>query len=145
VVRSRGGLCRLRRTGSYIREYEAGWIVSPDDPEGIARTLRQILASPEEARRRGANAQRLARERLNWSAPSRRWTISAVLRGGDARRVPLPSPHRLLWKRLLRRLLPHCGCGIDCCGVPLRSQARRGISPDAGKFSAANAGPFRCG
>jgi glycosyltransferase involved in cell wall biosynthesis len=45
---------------SYIREYEAGWIVSPDDPEGIARTLRQILASPEEARRRGANAQRLA-------------------------------------------------------------------------------------
>jgi glycosyltransferase involved in cell wall biosynthesis len=52
---------------SLIREYEAGWIVSPEDAEGVALTLRQILSDPAEARRRGRNAQRLASERLDWT------------------------------------------------------------------------------
>jgi glycosyltransferase involved in cell wall biosynthesis len=49
-----------------VREYDAGWIVSPDDGDAIAETLRKILRDPADVRRRGANAQRLVRERLNW-------------------------------------------------------------------------------
>ena len=49
-----------------IGEYEAGWIVAPDDAAVLEKTFRSILHDPDEVRRRGQNAQRLARERLNW-------------------------------------------------------------------------------
>lgn len=49
-----------------IREYEAGWIAPPDDAAGLDSLLRGILADPGEVKRRSANAQLLARERLNW-------------------------------------------------------------------------------
>ena len=50
----------------HIREYEAGWIVQHDDTEELRAVVIGILANPEEARRRGINAQRLAFERFNW-------------------------------------------------------------------------------
>jgi glycosyltransferase involved in cell wall biosynthesis len=50
----------------YIREYEAGWTVDPDDEAAIRAIVRSILRSPEEVCRRGENAQRLVRERLTW-------------------------------------------------------------------------------
>jgi hypothetical protein len=49
-----------------ISRYEAGWIVSPEDESGFKNIVRGILAEPEEARRRGQNAQRLVRERYTW-------------------------------------------------------------------------------
>ena len=49
-----------------IAEYEAGWIVDPDDRAAIRAVVEAILADPAEAARRGANAQRLVRERLTW-------------------------------------------------------------------------------
>jgi hypothetical protein len=49
-----------------IREYEAGWIVRHDDPDGLRAVVTSILADPSEARRRGENAARLARERFTW-------------------------------------------------------------------------------
>jgi hypothetical protein len=62
VVRPRRRLRDYGELTALIREYEAGWIVSPEDPEGVAQTLREILASPR--RHVGAaNAQHLARER----------------------------------------------------------------------------------
>jgi glycosyltransferase involved in cell wall biosynthesis len=51
---------------SLIREYEAGWIVSPEDGDALAGVLRGILRDSDDVKRRSANAQRLARERLNW-------------------------------------------------------------------------------
>ncbi|MFL6242576.1 MAG: glycosyltransferase family 4 protein [Acidimicrobiia bacterium] len=50
-----------------IRDYEAGWIASPDDDDGLRALLRKIVHDPAEIRRRSANAQRLARERLSWA------------------------------------------------------------------------------
>ena len=50
----------------YIREYEAGWIVSPDDAAGLQAALEQIFTDPVEVARRSANAQRLVAERLTW-------------------------------------------------------------------------------
>jgi glycosyltransferase involved in cell wall biosynthesis len=52
---------------SMIRDYEAGWIASPEDPDTLRELLRKIVHDPAEIRRRSANAQRLARERLNWA------------------------------------------------------------------------------
>ena len=55
----------------YIREWEAGWVVPHDDPEALHRVVLSILANPEEAQRRGENAQRLARERFSWDRHNR--------------------------------------------------------------------------
>jgi glycosyltransferase involved in cell wall biosynthesis len=52
---------------SMIRDYEAGWIASPEDADSLRELLRKIVHDPAEIRRRSANAQRLARERLNWA------------------------------------------------------------------------------
>lgn len=51
---------------SYIREYEAGWVVPHDDPVALRDIVESILAEPWEAQRRGQNAQRLARDRFAW-------------------------------------------------------------------------------
>jgi GT2 family glycosyltransferase len=50
----------------YIREYNAGWIVDPEDREAIAAVLDDIFEHPEQAIERGRNAQRLVQERLSW-------------------------------------------------------------------------------
>jgi len=50
----------------HIREYEAGWVVAHDDSDALRYVLISILANPDEARRRGENAQRLARDRFSW-------------------------------------------------------------------------------
>ena len=52
---------------SMIREYEAGWIASPEDVDTLRELLRKIVHDPAEIRRRSANARRLASERLNWA------------------------------------------------------------------------------
>jgi len=50
----------------YIREYNAGWIVDPQDREAIATVLNEIFEHPEQVAERSQNAQRLVRERLTW-------------------------------------------------------------------------------
>ncbi|PJF27906.1 MAG: hypothetical protein CUN53_02320, partial [Phototrophicales bacterium] len=50
----------------YIERYEAGWTVDASDPTAIKAVVREILTHPAEVARRGANAQRLVREALNW-------------------------------------------------------------------------------
>lgn len=50
----------------YIREYDAGWLVDPDDASGIRCAVEQVLDEPAEVVRRGQNAQRLVRECLTW-------------------------------------------------------------------------------
>jgi glycosyltransferase involved in cell wall biosynthesis len=50
----------------YIREYDAGWTVTPEDREAIRAVIDEIFTYPERVAERGRNAQRLVRERLNW-------------------------------------------------------------------------------
>lgn len=50
----------------YIAEYEAGWIVDPEDRGTIRKAVEEVLNCPEEVQRRGGNAQRLVREQLTW-------------------------------------------------------------------------------
>jgi glycosyltransferase involved in cell wall biosynthesis len=57
---------RFSEIAALIEEYEAGWVVDPDDVAGIRAVVQGILDNPAEAARRGANAQRLVRDRLTW-------------------------------------------------------------------------------
>jgi glycosyltransferase involved in cell wall biosynthesis len=50
----------------YIAEYQAGWVVDPEDRAAIRQAIEEALTYPDEVRRRGENAQRLVRERLTW-------------------------------------------------------------------------------
>ncbi|GAA6618190.1 glycosyltransferase [Scytonema sp. NUACC26] len=50
----------------YIREYNAGWLVDPEDKEAIAAVINEIFDHPEIVEEKSKNAQRLAREKLNW-------------------------------------------------------------------------------
>ncbi len=50
----------------FIAEYEAGWLVNPDDKAAITSTLQQIFEQPDLVAARSQNAQRLVRERLTW-------------------------------------------------------------------------------
>jgi hypothetical protein len=57
---------RHSEVAAHIAAYEAGWIVDPDDPAAIRAVIESILDDPDEARRRGENAARLAADRFAW-------------------------------------------------------------------------------
>lgn len=50
----------------YIRKYEAGWTVNPQDTAALERILEEILQHPDILEERSQNAQRLVREHLTW-------------------------------------------------------------------------------
>ena len=50
----------------YIREYEAGWIVNPEDRDAIVSVINDIFDHPEQIIERSKNAERLVREQLTW-------------------------------------------------------------------------------
>jgi glycosyltransferase involved in cell wall biosynthesis len=52
---------------------ETGWLVPPEDPERLAASLAEVLADPEEARRRGAAGRRRVAERFSPTAAAARW------------------------------------------------------------------------
>jgi glycosyltransferase involved in cell wall biosynthesis len=69
----------------YIREYNAGWVVDPEDREAIIAVLDEIFERPEQVIERSQNAQRLVRERLTWDK-----TITSL---DDFVRHPRMRPH----------------------------------------------------
>lgn len=89
----------------YIREYEAGWTVDPEDPEALRRVLDTVFSQPEEVARRGQNARRLVRERLTWDRtiePLDHLVRYPRFRATTVRRTLLkqgqaPPKPRLLW------------------------------------------------
>jgi hypothetical protein len=50
----------------YIRTYDAGWAVNPDDQEAVAEVVDEILANPSILYAKSENAQRLVRECFTW-------------------------------------------------------------------------------
>lgn len=56
---------------------ETGWLVPPEDPERLAAALAEVLARPEEARRRGEAGRRRVDERFRPPAAAQRW-LAAV-------------------------------------------------------------------
>jgi len=70
----------------YIREYNAGWIVDPQDREAIATVLNEIFEHPEQVAERSQNAQRLVRERLTWD---KNYPLDGFVRRPSMRHRPL--------------------------------------------------------
>ena len=50
----------------YIRSYNAGWTLDPQDKDALQNVLEEIVSSPELVSERGRNAQKLVKERLTW-------------------------------------------------------------------------------
>lgn len=51
-----------------VEDGETGWLVEPDDEQGMAGALVQAVNDPEERRRRGANAHTAVRAKYSWPA-----------------------------------------------------------------------------
>ena len=54
--------------GEIVSDGETGWLVEPDDADGLAAALVDAVNRPGERRRRGDNARRVALERYSWPA-----------------------------------------------------------------------------
>jgi hypothetical protein len=68
-----------------IAASNAGWVLEPSDSVGLRDVIHQILEHPEIVAERGANAQRLVRERLTWDrtiAPLAAWCRAPRRRDG---------------------------------------------------------------
>ena len=63
---------------------ETGWLVGPDDRDGLAEALVEAVNDPEERRRRGANARQAALDRYAWPALAER--VAAVYETALGRR-----------------------------------------------------------
>jgi glycosyltransferase involved in cell wall biosynthesis len=69
----------------YIARYDAGWTVEPDNADALGAVLDEIFGNRGVLERKRANAQRLVREQLNWSAtidPLGRFVRDALVRPG---------------------------------------------------------------
>jgi glycosyltransferase involved in cell wall biosynthesis len=62
---------------------ETGWLVPPEDPRALARALEDVLARPEEARRRGEAGRRRVDERFRPSMAAARWREAVLAAGVD--------------------------------------------------------------
>lgn len=87
---------------SYIHDYEAGWVVPHDDPAALSEVVLSILADPNEARRRGENAQRLAASLFSW----------------DKTVAPLAAFVRRPYIRSERAVLPEQDDSLALAGTP---------------------------
>ncbi len=58
--------------GEIVTDGETGWLVEPDDVDGLAAALGEAIRDPLERRRRGNLGQQAAIERYGWAALARR-------------------------------------------------------------------------
>ncbi|MGB5931763.1 MAG: glycosyltransferase, partial [Anaerolineae bacterium] len=92
---------------SYVREYEAGWVVNPEDKEEIAKAIEGILKSPEIVRQRSENAQRLVRENFTWDrriSPLDAFCRSPFIR---RRRSEAPMQREKPFRELMNEAITH--------------------------------------
>jgi glycosyltransferase involved in cell wall biosynthesis len=74
--------------GEIVEDGRTGWLVEPDDEEGLAAAMRAAIEDGEERASRGLAARRAALERWSWPALAGR--VSEVL--GDAAAVRAQPP-----------------------------------------------------
>jgi glycosyltransferase involved in cell wall biosynthesis len=70
--------------GEIVADGETGWLVEPDDVDGLAAALGEAIGDPVERRRRGNLGQQVAIERYGWTALARR--VADVLDAAEATR-----------------------------------------------------------
>lgn len=92
---------------SHIGEYQAGWVVDPQDKEEVAKVIEGILNSPEIVRQRSENAQRLVRENFTWDRTI--GPLDAFCRSPFIRRRRRRTPIQLekSFKELMNEAITH--------------------------------------
>jgi glycosyltransferase involved in cell wall biosynthesis len=86
----------------YIRDYQAGWVVDPDDRAAVRAAVTEVFEQPDRVRAYSQNAQRLVRERFTWDRtigpldafcrnPTRRSRVTEQSFGGEANSLFLVS------------------------------------------------------
>jgi glycosyltransferase involved in cell wall biosynthesis len=70
--------------GEIVADGETGWLVEPDDVDGLTVALGEAIGDPVERRRRGDLGQQVAIERYGWAALARR--VADVLDAAEATR-----------------------------------------------------------
>ncbi len=50
----------------HLREFDAGWVIDPEDDARIDAVIEEIFSDPASVRCKSENAQRLVRERFSW-------------------------------------------------------------------------------
>ncbi len=58
-----------------IKNAQAGLVARPEDPEDLARAIKQLLDDPDLAKQLGANGRRFAEENLNWLSLVNNWLV----------------------------------------------------------------------
>ncbi len=58
--------------GEIVTDGQTGWLVEPDDVDGLVAALREAIDDPGERSRRGTTGQRIAIQRYGWPALARR-------------------------------------------------------------------------
>ena len=58
--------------GEIVTDGQTGWLVEPDDVDGLVAALREAIDDPDERKRRGTLGQRVAIQRYSWPALARR-------------------------------------------------------------------------
>jgi glycosyltransferase involved in cell wall biosynthesis len=58
--------------GEIVADGETGWLVEPDDVDGLAAALLEAIDDPAERARRGARGHAVAVERYGWPALAQR-------------------------------------------------------------------------
>jgi glycosyltransferase involved in cell wall biosynthesis len=93
IAVDRGGPAEILEDGA------TGWLVPPDDADGLAEAIVDAVTATPERRRRGALARRDVLANYTWDAATR--ALSEVLaeaapqrRGGPVRSAPAPAARR---------------------------------------------------
>jgi glycosyltransferase involved in cell wall biosynthesis len=85
---------------SYIRDYQAGWVINPEDTAALKNILEKILDNGYDLKRYSLNAQRLVRDRFTWDRavyPLAKFCSSPARRNRDFRmRADIKELSRIL-------------------------------------------------
>ncbi len=105
-----------------VDQGETGWLVEPDDLEGLTAALVDAVNRPDERRRRGENAREVALERYSWPALAEE--VAAVYEAARAARVgqfvqlSILTPPEPLLPFALRLRAPARAPGAPVCTSP---------------------------
>jgi GT2 family glycosyltransferase len=110
----------------YIRGYEAGWVVNPEDPAALRAVLDTVFTQPDEVARRSRNAQRLVRERLTWDKTID--ALDAFVRRPQMRLHPAPPVTLGVVVQRFRML-------VWIAGTVLRERGAAALARDLWRFA----------
>jgi glycosyltransferase involved in cell wall biosynthesis len=82
---------RVSGIAEVVEDGKSGWLVPPEDPRSLAAAISEVLAHPEEARRRGEAGRRRIDERFRPRHAAAAWRQAVLGEMEDMKDVMIPS------------------------------------------------------